>query len=745
MVDLLPLVLALPLGGVVVLVLGGRRLSARVAAALGTGAVGAAFVLALGIAASFAAQHASDDAEGPAPTEEVRLWTWMSVGENLVEVTVALTDLPALEPVAAGSVGQVWMPSDQPGVARLLQNMWDAGKVVGERPIAAAVPRHSALTVYNVPPGTNAFTRAVPRTQHRFASDVVLQLDGLSLVMLLVVTGVGFLIHLFAMGYMAGDPDVPRFFTYMNLFVFGMLVLVLAGDFLLLFVGWEMVGLCSYLLIGFWHADPANADAGRKAFLVNRVGDFAFLVGLMLLWSVFGSLAYRDVLPAAGVLLPAGSGLAVAITALLLAGATGKSAQIPLFVWLPDAMAGPTPVSALIHAATMVTAGVYMITRAHALFERAPQVMAAVAIIGASTALVAAVIAVVQVDIKRVLAYSTISQLGYMFLAVGAGAYVAGIFHLVTHAFFKALLFLAAGSAMHALQHGFHHAGAHPAAIDGVPPDQDMRQMGGLLGRIPVTGWTFLIGALALAGVFPLAGFWSKDEILLAVLGRDRGAFGLWTALYVVALFVAFLTALYTGRQLLLVLGGTPRSEGARRAAESPALMTVPLAALAALTVLGGGLGVGLGGRPLLPSVLEPVVGTHAASGADKVALALVATGVAVLGLALAWLAYGPRRVIDPARVAGAVPWAYRLARRKLYVDEIYLALFVRPYERLAAVLWHVVDDRVIDGTVNATGRVSLALGQRARRWQTGYPRTYLLSMLLGVVVIAVWLVLRAR
>jgi NADH-quinone oxidoreductase subunit L len=748
-IDLLPMVPALPLVGVVLLILCGRRLPDRLAAWLATGLVGAAFLLGVGIAIDYLATPPVAGADGPQDRAPVvrTLWSWIDVGQDLVEVTVSLTELATAQPISATAVASMWAPLDASGIREALPGMWDAHAVIGQVPVPLSVPAYTPLTQYNVPPGPAGFTPAVPRTQRGFSADFALQLDGLSLLMLLVVTGVGFLIHVFAIGYMAHDPGVRRFFVYMNLFVFSMLVLVLGANFLVLFLGWELVGLCSYLLIGFWYGDAANAAAGRKAFIVNRVGDFAFLIGLMLIWAVFGSLTFTNVFGAAEALLPVNSALAIAITGLLLIGATGKSAQIPLFVWLPDAMAGPTPVSALIHAATMVTAGVYMIARAHALFERAPVVMAVVAVVGTATALLAAIIACVQVDIKRVLAYSTISQLGYMFLAVGAGAYVAAIFHLIAHAFFKALLFLAAGSAIHAVGHGFDRAGKHPPPIDGVAPDQDMRQMGGLLGRVPLTGWTFVIGGLALAGLFPLAGFWSKDELLYEVLARGGSGTGLWTALYAVALLTAIVTAFYTGRQLLLVLAGDARSEGARRAEESPPLMTLPLVALALLTVLAGGLGIAFGAHASwLTGLLAPVVGgEQIAGGPAKVILALVASVATFGGLGLAWFTYGTRSVLDPARVSAAVPGLYRLAWRKFYVDEVYGALFVRPFLATADFLWHVVDDGVIDGAVNGVGRATIAVAQRSRRLQTGIVRNYLLLMLLGAVVVAAYLLLAAR
>ena len=400
-----------------------------------------------------------------------------------------------------------------------------------------------------------------------FQADWGLLLDPLSAVMILVVSGVGFLIHVYAVGYMHDDRDVPRFFTYLNLFTFSMLMLVLANNYLLLYVFWEAVGLCSYLLIGFWFERPAAAEAGKKAFIVNRVGDFGFGLGVMLLWTTLGTVQYAAAFAAAPDRLAAGGGLVTAITLLLFLGATGKSAQLPLHVWLPDAMEGPTPVSALIHAATMVTAGVYMVARSAPLFNLAPLTMGVVAWIGGLTAVFAATIALVQTDIKRVVAYSTISQLGYMFLGCGVGAYAAAIFHLMTHAFFKALLFLGAGSVIH-----------------GLSGEQDLRKMGGLRRRMPITAWTFLAAALANVGIFPLAGFWSKDEILFGAFAG--GSIALWA----LAAGGVFLTGFYMLRCYYLAFEGPSRAPShAHPAHESPAVMSVPLVILA---VFAMGVGV---------------------------------------------------------------------------------------------------------------------------------------------------------
>ncbi|MFQ6672439.1 MAG: NADH-quinone oxidoreductase subunit L, partial [Candidatus Tectimicrobiota bacterium] len=405
----------------------------------------------------------------------------------------------------------------------------------------------------------------------RFVIEMALQIDPLSAVMMLVVSGVGFLIHVYSVGYMHDDPGYTRYFTYLNLFTLSMLLLVSANNFLLMFIGWEAVGLCSYLLIGFWFEKKSAADAGLKAFLVNRIGDFGFLIGLMLIFVTFGTLDYTEVFHAAPTTLALGGATATLITLLLFVGATGKSAQIPLYVWLPDAMEGPTPVSALIHAATMVTAGVYMVARSSALYVMAPFSLAVVATVGVATALFAATIGLVQNDIKRVLAYSTISQLGYMFAAAGVGAFGAAIFHLMTHAFFKALLFLGAGSVIHALN-----------------GEDDIQKMGALRPHMPVTYVTFLVASLAIAGVFPFAGFFSKDEILFSAFAR--GNYLIWA----VAVFTAFLTAFYMFRLHFLTFHGRSRvdREVAKHLHESPRVMTLPLAALAVLSTIGGFIGI---------------------------------------------------------------------------------------------------------------------------------------------------------
>jgi NADH-quinone oxidoreductase subunit L len=554
-----------------------------------------------------------------------------------------------------------------------------------------------------------------------FTTAVTAQVDQLSAVMLLVVTGVGFLIHLYSAGYMHGDPGYARFFTYLNLFVFSMVMLVLAGDFLLLYVFWEAVGLCSYLLIGFWYEKQSATDAGKKAFIVNRVGDFGFGLGVMLIWTTFGTLNYGEVFARADGSVSVGTYAAIAL--LLFMGACGKSAQLPLYTWLPDAMEGPTPVSALIHAATMVTAGVYMVARCHKLFEMAPLSLDVVAWIGGLTALFAATIGLAQTDIKRVLAYSTISQLGYMFAAVGVGAYAAGIYHLVTHAFFKALLFLGAGSVIHGLR-----------------GEQDMRRMGGLAPRMLVTTVTFLVGALGLSGVPPLAGFFSKDEILGAAFHAGRPA--LWALL----LAGAFLTAFYTFRVVFLTFFGSPRMsrDAAHHLHESPPVMTLPLVVLAALTAVAGVVGMPSAGGTAFARFLAPVLplpeGEHSSSVAF--ALLVVSAVVAVGGVVAAWAAYG-RRPVRPERIGAPTNPVHVLVFNKYYVDELYDALFVRPILGLSGWCARVFDARVIDGAVNGVARLVIEWAQGLRRVQTGFVMNYALGILLGAVAVVGYLLAR--
>jgi NADH-quinone oxidoreductase subunit L len=544
--------------------------------------------------------------------------------------------------------------------------------------------------------------------------------DPLAAVMALVVTGVGFCIHVYSLGYMGEDRDYSRYFAFLNLFAFFMLVLVLADNYLLLFLGWEGVGLCSYLLIGFWFERERAAEAGKKAFLVNRVGDAGFLVGLFLLWTAFGTFDFGALFGRmAG--RPLGDPVLTAVALLLFFGAVGKSAQLPLYVWLPDAMEGPTPVSALIHAATMVTAGVYMVARSSPLYDRTPEVLAVIAWVGALTAVFAATIACAQNDIKRVIAYSTISQLGYMFLGVGVGAYAAGIFHLTTHAFFKALLFLAAGAVIHAL-HG----------------EQDLTRMGGLRRPMPLTAAAFLVGAAANAGIFPLAGFWSKDEILAAA--QHGGLTGPW----LLGLGGAFLTAFYMFRCFALAFTGTFRGEsgGLARVHDAPPSMAVPILLLAALAVVGGGLGVPPE-RGVLHGFLAPVLpasgGAVAAAPEGGIGTALVSVTLALAGAALAGLWYGRRPAI-PAGLAARFPGLHRLVAGKFFVDEAYAAVIVRPLESLARWCYRVGDGVLVEGAVNGTA-AAVEWGSRAlRRMQTGFVPNYVVSILLGTVLLLAYL-----
>ena len=570
----------------------------------------------------------------------------------------------------------------------------------------------------------------------RLRVDFALQVDQLTLIMLLVVTGVGWLIHLYSTGYMAYDAGYRRFFAYLNLFMFFMLILVLAANYVLMFVGWEGVGLSSYLLIGFWFLRKSATDAANKAFWVNRIGDFGFLLGLFLLFRQFGTLDFAPVFRGAAALPveTAGHGLLTAVALLLLLGATGKSAQLPLYVWLPDAMEGPTPVSALIHAATMVAAGVYMVARSHAIFVNAPFAMTVVAVIGCLTALFAATIALVQTDIKRVLAYSTISQLGYMFLGCGVGAFAGGIFHLMTHAFFKALLFLGAGSVIHAMGE-----------------EQDMRHMGGLRKAIPWTYWAMLAASLAIAGTPGFSGFFSKDEILLAARSGPHANL----ALYALGVLTAGLTSLYIFRMLFLTFHGAHRfDEQSHHPHESPASMLVPLVILAALSVGGGWWAAPLllGGPNHFDNFLTPVFGGVAVtpeavtSGGELFGSLLGAPVIAALvGFLLAWWCY-LRDPALPGRLAGSLRAPYRVLCRKYFVDELYGAAIVRPLLQLSTtVLWHALDERAIDGAVNAVAQGAGRSGNRLRHLHSGNMRTYAVWVVIGAVALTTLLVWMAR
>jgi len=563
-----------------------------------------------------------------------------------------------------------------------------------------------------------------------FRAGFDLQVDQLTIAMLLVVTGVGWLIHIYSTGYMAHQGGYYRFFACMNLFTFFMLTLVMAANFVLLFVGWEGVGLCSYLLIGFYFLRKSAADAGKKAFIVNRIGDFGFMLAIFLTFRTFGSVDFTTVFRTAANMpteAPGQLGVLTSICLLLLAGAVGKSAQLPLYVWLPDAMEGPTPVSALIHAATMVTAGVYMVARSHILYMHAPLAMSAVATIGALTALYAATIGLVQTDIKKVLAYSTISQLGYMFLACGVGAFAAGIFHLMTHAFFKALLFLAAGSAIHALG-----------------GEQDMRRMGGLRHKIPWTYWTMLIGTLSISGAPLFAGFFSKDKILFETAVSPYGGKMLW----LIALIAALLTAFYMFRLVFLSFHGTPRfDEQETHVHESPRNMLVPLAVLAALSVGGGWMAAPalLGGANHFEKFLAPVFGAELRQTADthagpeqELLLTGIAIGVALAGFLVAWWFY-IRRPQTPERLAESFHAPYQLLLNKYYVDELYNWLIVRPTVWISTFfLWRVVDEGAVDGSVNGLAHVARRLGERVRQVQSGNTRSYAAWVVVGAVFFTV-------
>lgn len=545
-----------------------------------------------------------------------------------------------------------------------------------------------------------------------------LQLDSLSVVMALVVSGVGFIIHVYSVGYMAGDKGYTRYFTYLNLFTFAMLILVMASNIVLMFVGWEGVGLCSYLLIGFWFEKHAAANAGKKAFIVNRIGDAGFLLGILFIFTVIGSgefTAINQAISGGAVT----SGMATLIAILLFVGATGKSAQIPLYVWLPDAMEGPTPVSALIHAATMVTAGVYMVSRMNLLYALSGTAAEIVALVGALTAVFAATMALTQNDIKRVLAYSTISQIGYMFIGCGVGAYAAGMFHLYTHAFFKSLLFLCAGSVMHALS-----------------GEVNMQKMGGLRKYLPLTYPTFLIGAIAIAGVPFFSGFFSKDAILTQAYAHGQ------YLIYGLGIFGAVLTAFYMFRLIFLTFHGQERLEPEvkKHIHESPPVMTIPLLLLAIFSVVAGyvGLPVVFGERlNFFGQFLEPALrGGHEAHIHLQLEWILIgiSVGVAFLGIIIAYVFYirSPR---IPPRLAARFPRAYRLLFNKYYVDEIYEAAFVRTTVRGSEAIYDHFDLKVIDGAVNGTATATGFFGKILSLFQSGLIKDYALVFLIGVII----------
>jgi len=555
-----------------------------------------------------------------------------------------------------------------------------------------------------------------------FSEPIGFLVDPLALIMLLVVSGVSFVIHIYSVGYMHDDPGFPRFFAYLNLFVFFMLILVGANNFLMMFVGWEGVGLCSYLLIGYWYEKQSASDAGKKAFVVNRIGDFGFLLGMFLLFWTFGTLNFLEVFTLASKY-PVGSGVITVATLLLFVGATGKSAQLPLYTWLPDAMEGPTPVSALIHAATMVTAGVYMVARCSALYALAPFSLTVVATIGALTAIFAATMGMAQFDIKRVLAYSTVSQLGYMFLACGVGAFVAGIFHLMTHAFFKALLFLGAGSISHS-----------------VSGELDMRRMGALKKHIPITYWTFLIATLAIAGIFPFAGFFSKDEILFHAL--IDGNYFYWG----IGAVAAFITAFYMFRAVYMVFYGQSRVDPhvAHHIHESPPVMTIPLMILAFLSIVGGFVGIPIiaGGHKfkefLMPSITPVGHGGHPPVSLE-IGLMAFSMAVAGIGIYTAYKLYMLRPDL-PGWLAEKFKVPYDLIYNKYYVDEIYDTIVVEPIKDGSTLLWTQVDDKVVDGAVNGSASTVAWLSAHLRRLETGFLQNYALAIVLGVTLVVGYL-----
>ena len=571
--------------------------------------------------------------------------------------------------------------------------------------------------------------------------DFAFQVDQLSAMMLLVVTGVGALIHVFSVGYMRDDPGYPRYFAYLNLFVFFMLILVLGSSFPVLFIGWEGVGLCSYLLIGFWYTDHANADAGKKAFIMNRIGDFGLLVAMFMIFRATGSLNFVEVFEAAPATFALNGIPITIITLALFLGCVGKSAQIPLYTWLPDAMAGPTPVSALIHAATMVTAGVYLVARSNVLFAMAPLTSALVAGIGALTALFAATIALKQWDIKKVLAYSTVSQLGYMFMAVGLGAYGAGIFHLVTHAFFKALLFLGSGSVIHAMHHAHHATHSDDDA-------QDMRNMGGLKSYMPWTAGLMWVATLAIAGIPPLSGFFSKDGILAAAWGRlpDSPLFGVYWAMGTVA---ALMTAFYMTRLMLYTFHGPNRTGEKEREhlREVPWIMIAPLVVLGVGTVLlevidlpavfgAGSLWLDHWMEPVTEGAYAYIHLTHLEASTEWVLLG-TATLVAVVGIATAFFFLKPAALRN-AKESPAETGVQRVLLNKYYVDELYNALFVKPTVWLSRrVLWKGVDEGVVDGAlVNGSAKTTKFIGWIGTRFQTGNVGVYVLFFVVGVLVL---------
>ena len=538
--------------------------------------------------------------------------------------------------------------------------------------------------------------------------------DPLSSIMLLIITGVGFLIHVYSIGYMHSDEGFGKYFSYLNLFIFFMLLLVLGSNYIVMFIGWEGVGLCSYLLIGFWFTNASYATAAKKAFVINRIGDLGFLLAVFLIYTTFGSVEFSKVFPLAANLLPGHTPI-ILITLFLFIGACGKSAQLPLYTWLPDAMAGPTPVSALIHAATMVTAGVYMIARSNILFDLAPVIQHLITIVGLATAVLGALIALTQTDIKKVLAYSTVSQLGYMFIGLGVGAYDGAFFHVITHAFFKALLFLCAGSVIHAMHH-----------------EQDMRHMGGLRKKLPITFITMLIGTIAISGLPPFSGFFSKDEILAHAFEYNK-------IVWAIAVFTAFLTAFYMFRMLYLTFYGQYRGahHEEEKIHESPQSMTVPLIVLAVLSAIGGIIGIpeSLGGSHWLSQWLSPVIKHHGAAPSHATEYILMAVSVlgVLIAIAFAYLKYNKQSHIPVADEAKR-PALQSLSYNKFYVDEIYDMLIRKPLDAFSTFFYRIIDTKVVDGLVNGFGWGTSEASKSLRLLQTGNVGFYILMMVVGII-----------
>ena len=641
--------------------------------------------------------------------------------------------------------------------------------------VAGAAAGAKQATVY-LAPWLNVPTD--PQGIHSFAVNFELLIDPLSVLMMLIITGVGGLIHLYSTSYMAADKGYQRFFTYLNLFIFFMLLLVMGNNLLMLFIGWEGVGLCSYLLIGFFFEKQSAADAAKKAFIVNRIGDVGVLIGMFFLFHFFGTLDFvtgasgvKGMLEAAPHLVALASASVIATMLLMLfLGCTGKSAQLPLYTWLPDAMEGPTPVSALIHAATMVTAGVYLVSRMHSLFELSDTAMVTIAVVGIATALFAATIGLMQNDIKRVLAYSTVSQLGYMFAACGAGVFAAGMFHVMTHAFFKACLFLGSGSVIHAVEHAMHAAhdkvghsdAAHAehgdspdektGGVGGPDPNdpQDMRNMGGLFGKIPVTAYSMLAATLAISGIIPFAGYWSKDEILWRTWQTASG--GNWL-FWGIGLFTALLTAFYMFRMIMKTFFGAPRTESVKNAHESSLAMIVPIGILAVLSTITGWavLKFDTFSDFLAPSVSTPgyLAPIHDESMERTLGIGtLIAIVLVIIYCVSRYRATKNNELLTPQVRAnhafGSLGWFNYTLLNKYWVDEAYNFWFVKLGKQLATWLWRKFDDEGINGIVNGVGAVTAWSGQRMRRAQNGYVRSYAFSMVAGILVILAFCAVRA-